>query len=94
MCLLILNGTTMKSPILEALLDERYPEGRTVRGIANDTGISQYEVRKALYGMTYRGKSIMVHPKRNQYGEKIYTTKQNFRKNSSWVERLLHSWRI
>jgi len=74
--------------LLFLLQDPKYP-GRTIRGLSKELGVSQIDILKRLTQGVILGQKVKVYPRKNQRGEKVYTTLKKFSTAASWKDKFI-----
>lgn len=71
--------------VLKALVDEKY-KYRTISGISNSTGLTMQKVQEEL---STHGEEIVVLSRKNQRRERLYTTREHYKKTASLTEKAI-----
>lgn len=73
------------SKVKKALEDNRY-KYRTLKGVARSAGVSIEQVNKEIIS---HPKEVVILSRKNQSGERLYTTRKHYSKKASTGEKLM-----
>ncbi len=75
---------SLESALVAKALEDPHWDWRTVKGVANDTGLTEEKVRGLLESMT----SVLRSSVPDKEGRSLYTTRQHYKKRRSFLDSL------